>query len=266
MHGVFPDRDSLRLERFVKLLPAEPRPGVSQQAPYQPAQTRRVADLVALHHVPQQGHVHMVPQQPMPGRRIEPLHRRKASGFEPVQQRPFQLPVLAARQEGDRRPFRDRSALVAERFLEAEGMDQELPRPAPKRSGALRREQCGGRSGDEHLASFGVQDPPDEPLPSGHRLYPIEKPGNGCTVVVGLRKPAMVLADQHREVRGFDAGEALILEGKVRQPLPGDAPVDTFAADLMQEGGLSGAAHPDDRRDLAGKLHAAEEAAAGVCG
>ena len=49
MHGVFPYRDPLRLERFVEIIPAELRPGVSQETLYEPAQTRRVADIVALH-------------------------------------------------------------------------------------------------------------------------------------------------------------------------------------------------------------------------
>ena len=39
-----------------------------------------------------------------------------------------------------------------------------------------------------------------------------------------------------------------------------------LAADLVQEGGFPGAAHPDDRRGLAGKLHTAKDAAARVRG
>ena len=189
-------------------------PAFPQQAPHQPTQPRYVAHVVAFDHVAQHRHVDVVPQETMPGRRVDPLHLREATGLEPVQKRTLQPRVLAARPEsGGVRPPGYRPPPVTQRLLEAEWMDQNLPGTAPQRSGDLSRQQGGRRPGDEDTGAFGVEQSPDEPLPSGHDLNLVETPRDGRGAVTRPRKPAVVLADQRAEVRGVETSQALVFEG-----------------------------------------------------
>ena len=128
MQGVLRDGQPLRFERRTKLLDAEQSSRVSQQVPYEPAQSRHVAHVVPLDHVAEHCHVYVVAKKLIPRRRIQALRFRKAARREPVEESAFEPRALPAGHHG--RIVGECLPLVPERLLETEGMNQYLPRAA----------------------------------------------------------------------------------------------------------------------------------------
>lgn len=82
------------------------------------------------------------------------------------------------------------------------------------------------------FGAFGIQESPDEPFPPVHDLDFVEVPDHRRRAV-GVGELAFVFGDQQVEVGDFEVCETLVLEREARQPFPGDARFDAFAAELM---------------------------------
>ena len=128
-----------------------------------------------------------------------------------------------------------RTALVAQRLLEAEGVDRYLPGPAAHGGRDLAREERCRRAREEDLHPLRIEHPAHEPLPARNDLDLVEAPSHGLPPAQ-RRVPAVVLLDDQVQVPGRDARELLVLEVDVMQPL---------AAKLMQERRLPRPAHTD---------------------
>ena len=123
---------------------------------HEPTEGRHVAHVVTLDHVAQHRHVDVVAQKLMSRRRVEPLRLGKAAGPEPVEEGAFEPRPFPARQDGcivRKRPF-----LVAERLVEAEGMNQHPPPAAPERRRDLSRRSSPTKKRSTGTASAGSGD------------------------------------------------------------------------------------------------------------
>lgn len=89
-----------------RLQASRPKPAarVAEQLAHEPSEPGIIADAVTFHHVAKHRHVHVVTQQLMPRRGVQPLGFRKSAGNQPRREGPFQAQALAAGQ--DIRPFR----------------------------------------------------------------------------------------------------------------------------------------------------------------
>jgi len=149
---------------------------------------------------------------------------------------------------------------VAQRLVEAEGVNQHPPPAAPESRRDLSRQERGGRAGDEHLGAVGIQQPTDEAFPAGDDLNLVEVPDYRRRVIQ-VGDGAAVLGDEQVEVRGVQIRKPLVLEREVGQPLPGEPLLDALLAELVQERGLAGPAHPHHGCDLPRERHLAEDPA-----
>ncbi len=85
---------------------------------------------------------------------------------------------------------RGRPPSVAERLVEAEGVNQHPPPPAPVGRRDLSRQEFGGRAGEGHLGAVGIQQPTDEAFPTGDDQNLVEVPDYRPGVIqVGTARP-----------------------------------------------------------------------------
>ena len=138
-------------------------------------------------------------------------------------------------------------------------MNQDLPSSSPQLSSDLAGEKRGGRTGDSDLGSLGVQQPSDKPFPVANKLNFVEMPDDR-SAAIEIRESPKVLVHKQAELVSADSGQPLVLEGDVRRSSQRHAAFDGLAAQLMQESGLPGPAHPDHGSDLARETHGRRDA------
>ena len=201
-------------------------------------------------HVPQDRDVDVVAQQLMARRRVQTLGLGEAAGVEPVHERAFQTHAFPARPDDP--VLRERHPPMATGLLERERMDEHRPRPPPQRRRDLSRQQVCRRPGHEHLRSLLVEQPPHEPLPSRHELDLVEAPQHRRIGLLGGKQAGVLVENDPEVVRG-ESDQPLVLERQVGRKGQRAVPGRRFAANLMQERGLPGAAHPDDGRGFSRK-------------
>ena len=82
---------------------------------------------------------------------------------------------------------------MAERLVEAEGVNQHPPAAAPEGRRDLSRQERGGRGGDGHLGAVRIQQPTDEAFPAGDDQNLVEGPDYRRGVIqVGTARPYSV--------------------------------------------------------------------------
>ena len=211
VHGVLSHAHALRTQGVVLLLYGKPPSGVGQQLPLQPTQCERIGHLVPLDHVAQHGHVDITGQQRRAVSRLRALRLGKAP-FDEIALQP--LMQHCCRRPRVRHRIRRLDAGVAERFPEAEGMDQHLHRPAAQAGRDLPAQQTGRGAGDEHLDAAAIDHPTQQPLPPRNVLHLIEIQGGAAVPAGPRREAAGVFFEQPAEVGDGDAGKPLVLEQK----------------------------------------------------
>ena len=221
-----------------------------QQLPLQPAQRDGIGDRVPVDDVAEDDDVDVPGEQRVPVARIRALRLGEAAVDEIAPQ---------ARVERCRRPRpRPRAGArrrlvpgVAQRFAEAEGMDQHLHRPAAQARRDLPAQEAGRGAGDEELDPAGVHQAADESLPPRHILDLVQVHGDPVRALE-VRKPADVFLQQPAQVGDGEAREPLVLEEQQQLGLGECARGEARGPALRQKRRLAAAPHADDGERLVG--------------
>lgn len=113
----------------------------------------------------------------------------------------------------------------------------------------LARQHTRRGTGHHDLDLLGVQHAPHEPLPPGHELNLVEEPVHHLAPAQCRRAP-VIFFEQEAELFPAQAGQPVVVETEIERPL-GRQSCAPRVQQLLQEGGLAGAAHADHRVHLA---------------
>lgn len=113
----------------------------------------------------------------------------------------------------------------------------------------LARQQPRRGTGHDDLDLLGIEHPAHEAFPAGYELDFVEIPTDDLAPAQpGM--PPVVFLEQEPELLDTQVRKAIVVEAEIQRPLRPKARAPLMQQ-LMQESGLSGAAHADDRVGLA---------------